>query len=723
MKEAQQAEGLLNVVPGPVSYNNIIFGGNQDGANLTGGTMIVDGLLSFEDSSASGGTVNSGTILAYGDVEFSQYGKTGTALLRLVGSTNQTVTSVGTVARLVPLEIASTGGTVTFVGIHNLFHNWTYTSGAVDMGTSTLLIVNTGIIITPGPVNYYNVTFAGAQDSASLNSGTMIVNGLLKFADTSTSGGSVNTGTILAYGNVEFSDYGKTGTAVVRLAGSASQTVTGVGTLARVPVLEIASTGGIVSFVGYLNIYENWTYTSGTVDMGTSTLNYTNNNIVITPGPVEYYNVIFGGAQETNSLNSGTMIVKGTLTLNDTSTSLGYINSGTILAYGNIVSNGYGKLGSATIRVVGSASQSITGSANGNFPNFEIASTGGIVSLASTLRFRQTFTYTSGTVDAGTSSVEFIGPSNSTTQLYPNNITLYNVNFSGSYVTYDLNAQTMTVNGTLTLSDTSTSLGSLVNGTVVALGNISSISYGKIGSALIKVAGSTNQTYTSVSTAYTPKFEIASTGGIFTFVGSFLFRDDFTYTSGAVDTGTSTLRFSSTGLGTTRSLTMGSFDYNNIEFIGANTSFNLNASTLNVKGTLTFADSNATYGGVNNGTINAYGNLSFTSYGKSGNVVLNIVGSNSVTINETASAVNLGSTWQINKTGGATVTLATAFTLGAVTPGINVIDGDILMSGFALNVNGSVSLNGNSITKSGGVLTVGGVVQGTGSLLGGTVNP
>lgn len=62
----------------------------------------------------------------------------GTTLIRIVGSSDQPVTGVTVSSRIPSFQIASTGGTVTFVGTPYFRRNYTYTSGTDNTGTSSV---------------------------------------------------------------------------------------------------------------------------------------------------------------------------------------------------------------------------------------------------------------------------------------------------------------------------------------------------------------------------------------------------------------------------------------------------------------------------------------------------------------------------------------------------------------------------------------------------------
>jgi hypothetical protein len=396
------------VTPGGVTYNNVTFAGSQLTTNLVG-TMTVNGTLTLADVSSASGNINTGTIEAGGDIVASSYGKFGTALIKVSGSGNQTITGVST-AGLPNVEVASTGGVVTYSGTLYFTKNYTYTLGVVDAGTSTLYFKNSSpsLTITPGTAAYNNVTIGGASVTYTLI-GTWTVNGMLTFNSTSSGATTIlNTGTINANGDISMSAYGVAGSAIIKVSGSANQTITGVAT-AAIPAFEVASTGGIVTYSGTLFLRKNYTYTSGVVDAGTSTLSFSPNYaaLTITPGAVAYNNVTIGGAAGSYAL-VGSMTVNGTLTMNSTTTTpVTSLNGGTVLAYGDVLMGGTGLIGSSLLKISGAGNQTVSGVSSALISNFEIASTGGIVTYSGTLYFSKNYTYTSGVVDAGVSTLIF----------------------------------------------------------------------------------------------------------------------------------------------------------------------------------------------------------------------------------------------------------------------------------------------------------------------------
>ncbi len=182
---------------------------------------------------------------------------------------------------------------------------------------------------------------------------------------------------------------------------------------------QFTITGGtFTSTSGTLNMSAYGTYVTfgpgatfnhnnGTVNVGSDTLNI----------GTRTFNILT--LSNANNLTiTGALTVLGTLKLN--SANQNRLFGGSILALGNVVTGGTGGYGgspSTTLTIGGSTSQSIDTSATplyGFLPNLVIDSTGGTVSFIGTMRLTQGYTYTSGTIAAGTSNLYFTG--NSVTQ-------------------------------------------------------------------------------------------------------------------------------------------------------------------------------------------------------------------------------------------------------------------------------------------------------------------
>jgi hypothetical protein len=292
---------------GNENYNNVTF--SLGGLMNVVGTMNVLGTLAGNQTSCCE-SLNGGTILAKGDITLTNMGiatNGGTTVIKVAGSGNQTITGVAN-SYLPSLEIASTGGTVTFSGTITVVGNYKFTSGTLNAGTSTFVIAGPwGSTFTVGNENYNNVTIS-LGGSVTL-SGTMNVTGTLT-GNQSSCCQPMNGGVLAVQGNVALSGGGIStsgGTTVVKMVGSTSQTISGTG---NIPNLTIASTGGTVTFSGSVTVYTAMSITSGTTAIASSSDKLNTSSL---------------------ALNSNTLTKNGgTLTVNGTTVGTGSLYGGTI---------------------------------------------------------------------------------------------------------------------------------------------------------------------------------------------------------------------------------------------------------------------------------------------------------------------------------------------------------------------------------------------------------
>jgi hypothetical protein len=343
-------------------------------------------------------------------------------------------------------------------------------------------------------------------------------------------------------------------------------------------------------------------------------------------------------------------------------------------------------------------------------------STNGTLSLPSTtlsITFRTDnpayFTHNSGTI--------YVNPTPIKTPVIftaPLGVSYYNFTFHLNQGAVTLN-NTVTIANTMTIDDTF--LGTYNGGTFNISGNLLMTGTRIEGSTLFKMVGVSPTINASGALSGVTCLEIAASGTV-SLVGTINISTDFTYTSGTVDPGTSTLSFYNSVNTLHTTLTPGTVVYNNVTFAPNNNVVTV-VGTFSIGGTLAIQYSCC--GTMNGGTLDARGNVSISTGNISGTTVLQMNGTTSATLSQ--STTGPSSIWVVNKTGGAGVTLSTNVTLTATSQTITLTSGSIDMAGHNLSLKAAPSLNGNTITKNGGVLTVNGVTIGTGSMYGGTVSP
>jgi hypothetical protein len=512
------------------------------------------------------------------------------------------------------------------------------------------------VSINLGTVTYKNVVLRGFKSNWNLNGGTWTVNGNFSFGDINGNTYQLQNTTVNVSGNITQTDFGYRGVlaTIVATGTSSGQTITGLGGVAVYPPLRIDTASNPVTLSGTINTTGYTLTTSGTFSAAGSTLAFECLNAgfaecyqvtsTVTPGVVAYGNVIFHGTRSTWDLGGGTMTVGGNLTVGDTSAQWG-LNNGTINVTGNITQDGVGNTGTVNIAATGtSGGQLITGG-NNYLPSLEIKAASNPITLTGVLIFSGLYKYTSsGTFNAGTSTVEMKCASSGTTTCYLQSfssplgaVTYYNLIFNGYKTSYDLGGLSTNVAGNLALGDL-TSGYPISNGTLNVYGNVTQTNTGYTGSAVINVAGtSAGQTITGISNAaFFPAVTINAASNPVTLSGYIrLHGEPYTYTSsGSFTTSGSTLELSCPAtattfcFGPTENLSLGSVAYNNLSLHGYHTTFDLGGSTANVAGTLALGDGTNGYQ-LNNGVINAYGNITQDNLGYIGTASIVAAGTSS----------------------------------------------------------------------------------------------
>ena len=168
---------------------------------------------------------------------------------------------------------------------------------------------------------------------------------------------------------------------------------------------------------------------------------------------------------------------------------------------------------------------------------------GSFTATSGTIIAKGDWTYVAGTLTAGSGTVNFGGNGGTISGSH----TLNNVTFdtgSGANRTWTIAAgTTLTVDGTLTLDNSTSNSIFLDTGTIAAQGDIAVDSENYAGTATILINGSGDQTFTGSSTFAPnglPNVEINKPSGTLTLVGTIPVAKNWTYTAGTIAPGTST---------------------------------------------------------------------------------------------------------------------------------------------------------------------------------------
>ncbi len=310
--------------------------------------------------------------------------------------------------------------------------DWTTAAGTVDAGTSTVAFSNVtqGQTVNAGAMAFNHVTID--KDITDLT-GTMDVNGNLTLT------GVANIGTIAVAGNVTTTDTSVSGSGTILLDGNDAQTLGGTGEL---PNVTINKPAGTLTITGTIAITGNWTYTAGTVNAGTSTVAFTNGtqDQTVNAGAMAFNHVTINKGA-TNLTVSGTMDVNGNLTI----TQVNAIDTGTIAVAGNVTTTDTGVTGTGTLLFDGTGAQTLgAGGGTGELPHVTINKASGTLTIQDIIEISGDWTYTAGTVDAGTSTVAFTNVNQGQT------VNAGAMSFNN--LTIDKGTTTLTANGTMGLN-------------------------------------------------------------------------------------------------------------------------------------------------------------------------------------------------------------------------------------------------------------------------------
>ena len=565
--------------------------------------------------------LNTGNINVAGDLILANTATAGggSAGINMVGTGSQSIDGSAVTmdqSRLPVLNINKASGTLSLLGNISFAANVNYTAGTISAGTSTCFVVN-NITIT-GSFQVNNFTISGsANTTLTIAAGsTLTVTGTLDLENGSNYI-TLNTGTIAVQGDLIDNNTSTIGggTGTILFSGTGAQAITSTGVIYQgiLPAVTINKPSGTLTFPSLITTKDNWTYIAGTLDVTTHNSTVAFANTLTITGSHSLNNIIIDapGTYTVTIASGTTLTVSGNMNLTGNSSLT--INTGTINLQGNLnlANTGVGGGGSGVIAFTGASNQaiiSILGINQSNLPAVTINKPSGTLSLPAIVTVRGNWVYTSGTLDATT---------NNSTVIFNNNISitgshsLYNVNFEGNFNnTYIVSTGTvLTVTGTLTTSGSSNILISTpVNAAtaIQAQGDIiinnTATGSGGTGAILINGTGAQNLTGNASSgQGNLPYVKIQKGSGTLSMNGTISASRDWSYLSGTVNAGTSTIVFGGNNL----AISSSGMSFNNLSIV-ANTSTVSNNLTVN--GNLTISGAAVLAGGAN--TINVGGNWS-----------------------------------------------------------------------------------------------------------------
>jgi hypothetical protein len=477
-------------------FNNLTFNitsATRTNTITSGDTIFVTG--SYTVSGSGHLILSTGVLSLTGDLTLSNTntsGSGGSGIMYINGSSNQSFTgpSAALQYRLPALKIDKSGGSLSLYNYINVSGAFTYVRGSINYGTSVFVegAVGSSISITCNDtLKVYD--FLAYPSLVTLSSGSVIrVNhNLSTMAGT---GLSLGGGTIEVKGNFNINNASGSGggSTVIKINGSGTQKMESTagfnqGAICNVEVSKSAT--DTLKLIGVITCNATWTYTSGIIDPGTSTLGLRNSS-----GSFKAYNLTYRENPSALDLDGDTITVTGTLKFTG-ATTYNRIDNGVLKAMGNIITentNTSGVSGSAVIYIAGTANQTITGSgisSAGSLSKLMINKPSGTLFLASIISVSQDWEYIAGTVDASTytSKVYFSGTHNLDAQGSSSSMSFYDATVSGSRtLTGNMAASNdLTINSSSTLAQSTYTLsfgGYANNGTHSGSGAIKMIGNG-----------------------------------------------------------------------------------------------------------------------------------------------------------------------------------------------------------------------------------------------------
>jgi hypothetical protein len=336
--------------------------------------------------------------------------------------------------------------------------NANFTSATFVHNNGTVRFNGTGGTTISGTnPTFFILEFVGNGFNYLLNSaGNIQVSQSLNLTGTSVY--NFNTGAIDVSGDVNVTNTaaGCGGTGQINIVGTGVQnftgsTVAGAGALPKLTINKVSGTLNLFNFPASSN---DFTYSAGTVNAGASTYCFTDGNAspyTIT-GNMGLGNIEFIAQTNQTFTIANTIIAMGNMTMAGAGKIT--INTGNINVNGNLFLTNTSATGggSGTLNIVGASNEIIDGTAiaisQNLLPFVIINKAGGILTLKGNISESQDWTYTTGTVDAGSfgSTVVFGGNGLNITSA---GMSFYHVTVTGNTITL-LNS--LTVKGNLTIT-------------------------------------------------------------------------------------------------------------------------------------------------------------------------------------------------------------------------------------------------------------------------------
>ncbi|MCC9656619.1 cadherin domain-containing protein [Rhodopirellula halodulae] len=328
-----------------ITFDDFEFN-NSNTVTIVGG-LDIDGDLTYTNAV----TINGAGVTASGNVATLDSAWSGTSVLTLDGTTDQTISTGGGTGELGNLVINKASGTVRLLNDIELGGDFTHTSGGWDTNGQVVEFQGHNTTIDAGSATFDDVILNSTVAGSRVIVGTLDVDGDFTF----TNAGTLNSGQITVAGDINYGDDSYSGTTMIIADGTGNQIVSATTGTAKAEHLTINKASGTLTFGTDLTINGVLNHVAGTVADLTHTITFGNNSGTITASSINFDDVIFDSNYSKNI--SGVLNVGGDLTI----TSVNALNVGEIRVAGNITSSDTSVGGNSQITLNGTGTQTISG--------------------------------------------------------------------------------------------------------------------------------------------------------------------------------------------------------------------------------------------------------------------------------------------------------------------------------------------------------------------------
>lgn len=614
--------GIVNYLSNTLLKNNLVQNSSSSAYSLVAGSWSSSSNYNLSDDTSTTGGANDVASATVSFLNTSSSNFLLSALDTQAKGVGANLSADSTLSFSTDVRGQTRSGTWDIGASNALSYSWTGLAGN-NLWNDT---ANWGTGIVPGSsdVAIFDNSCSGANCNVTINQ-SISVKGLDM---QSTYTGTVTQGAFTV----------TTGTSDFVMAGG-----TFVGSTSAITINQdyIQTGGTFTAGAQTITAKRNWTRSSaGTMTMTGSTVIFNgNNNRTIDVSSAYFDNLDLEIPDYLTLTITGTTKVSGTLTINVGPGAPSVIDAGTIEAEGNVVmQSNYAGSSTSTVRLTGTANQTITGTTGAQFVNLEINKTSGAVNLAGDIWVGSTFNYISaGSFNPGTSKLTTKAAS--TITLPAGGLNFYDMAFILDSISTSVSGKAIVARNLSIVCDGGTS-GQLSNGTIEVQGNIDASITGsacmsRASPSTIIVNGSGAQTITGVANAVLPNLTINSTGSV-SLSGTVEVGGNFTYTAGTFNAGTSTVKF---GEGTAATISGGSAHFNDVTFNKRGTVDATVSGTLYVDGNLVLdqADNNSSPSQLNGGTVAVGGNITVQdAHFTGGTTEISMSGTSDQTVTQTA---------------------------------------------------------------------------------------